>query len=454
MNKLCALLSLLPSLVFAANSLPVKSTGDLPFYFDTASFQSSVGSTFQEFYYQMPLDQLSFVSIDSTLRDTLQVALSITEDSQQVYSDSWLTPVQSDLKQELAGRFAPQQFELLLKPGKYKARLDIYEIGGKKNGAAELDFQALDFQAPQLTLSSIQCASEVRKDSTQSKFTKNGFFLLPNPSRIYGNALSMLIFYYEIYHLSSDAQNTHFSIQYDICNAGGEIVRQFPVKKKQKHGSTSADLGALSVAALPDTLYTLQVTVTDSANGQIARTGCAFRNIPIVRPASPALGDVAVYLRSLSNEEVDLFIRQIRYIMTNEDLVVFKELDYAGKRLALEQFWQRRNPNPNSPENEYFKQYMTRLSIANTRFSKGYEPGWLTDRGRILMKYGPPDEVETHPLTVDTKPYEVWHYFAIEGGLEYIFLDEQGYNQYRLIYSNDRTEINDPGWEELIKNLE
>ena len=116
------------------------------------------------------------------------------------------------------------------------------------------------------------------------------------------------------------------------------------------------------------------------------------------------------------------------YIITDEESKAFKSLSNDEERDAfIEQFWLRRNPNPDSPENEFREEHYRRIAYANEHFAAG-RPGWKTDRGHIYIAYGKPDNIESHPSggsyerpidegggTTSTFPFEVWNYHYLEG---------------------------------------
>ena len=118
----------------------------------------------------------------------------------------------------------------------------------------------------------------------------------------------------------------------------------------------------------------------------------------------------------------------VRWIITPEELTAFKALSNDEERDAfIEQFWQRRDPTPDTEENEFKEEHYRRIAYANEHFAAG-RAGWRTDRGRIYIVFGPPDEIESHPSggTYDrpieegggetsTYPFEKWRYRYIEG---------------------------------------
>ena len=87
----------------------------------------------------------------------------------------------------------------------------------------------------------------------------------------------------------------------------------------------------------------------------------------------------------------------VRWIITDQERRAFKSLTNDEERDAfIENFWARRNPNPGSPYNSYREDIYRRIAYANAHFTDG-EPGWMTDRGMIYIKYGPPDSTDAHP---------------------------------------------------------
>jgi GWxTD domain-containing protein len=119
---------------------------------------------------------------------------------------------------------------------------------------------------------------------------------------------------------------------------------------------------------------------------------------------------------------------EVTYIISDEERKAFSRLQTDEERQQfIEQFWLRRDPTPDTEENEYREEHYRRIAYANEQFASGI-PGWKTDRGMIYIKYGPPDEREEHPTggtydrpieegggTTTTYPFEKWRYRYIEG---------------------------------------
>ena len=120
--------------------------------------------------------------------------------------------------------------------------------------------------------------------------------------------------------------------------------------------------------------------------------------------------------------------QDVTYIISDEERKAFKNLSNDEERDAfIEQFWLRRNPNPDSPENEFREEHYRRIAYANEHFAAG-KPGWKTDRGHVYIAFGKPDSIDAHPSggsyqrpmdegggETSTFPFEVWHYRYLEG---------------------------------------
>jgi GWxTD domain-containing protein len=107
---------------------------------------------------------------------------------------------------------------------------------------------------------------------------------------------------------------------------------------------------------------------------------------------------------------------EVLWIITPEERAAFTRLHDAGERQwFIYEFWERRNPNPGSPENEFKEEYYRRIAYANAHWAANI-PGWKTDRGRIYIVYGPPDEIDSHPHggEYSAKPFETWRYRRIQ----------------------------------------
>src|SRR6266705_666510 len=177
---------------------------------------------------------------------------------------------------------------------------------------------------------------------------------------------------------------------------------------------------------------------------------------PLKRPISEKRRkeNAKSFKHELSVEDKKWLNEDVRWIVTDDERKAFMQLSNEEEREQfIEAFWQRRNPNPDSEDNEFKDEHYRRIAYANEHLPAGI-PGWKTDRGRIYIVFGAPDEIESHPSggsyqrpmeegggETSTFPFEDWRYRYIDGiGQEVIieFVDSCMCGEYHMTL--DRSE--------------
>src|SRR6059058_4509930 len=153
-------------------------------------------------------------------------------------------------------------------------------------------------------------------------------------------------------------------------------------------------------------------------------------------------------LKELDNAYRQWLTEDVPYIITPEERNAFLQLDTNEEREQfIEQFWLRRSSNPDLPDNDFKEEHYRRIAYANEHYASGI-PGWKTDRGRMYIMWGPPDEIESHPTggtydrpmeegggSTSTYPWETWRWRYLEGIGENIileFVDPSGSGEYHM----------------------
>src|SRR5436853_1121086 len=153
-------------------------------------------------------------------------------------------------------------------------------------------------------------------------------------------------------------------------------------------------------------------------------------------------------LKELDAQYKQWLNEDVIYIIAPEERTAFLQLSTSEEREQfIEQFWLRRSSNPDLPENDFKEEHYRRIAYANEHYASGI-PGWKTDRGRMYIMWGPPDEIESHPTggtydrpmeegggSTSTYPWETWRWLYLEGIGENIileFVDPSGSGEYRM----------------------
>jgi len=167
-----------------------------------------------------------------------------------------------------------------------------------------------------------------------------------------------------------------------------------------------------------------------SAKGMKEAKDAADASDPLKRPLSPAekKANEKRFKQEVSGAYKKWLDEDVRWIITDEERSAFKQLSNDEERdQFIEAFWQRRDPTPDTIENEFKEEHYRRIAYANEHFAAGI-PGWKTDRGRMYIMYGPADEIDSHPSggtyerpmeegggETSTFPFEDWRYRYLEG---------------------------------------
>ncbi len=213
------------------------------------------------------------------------------------------------------------------------------------------------------------------------------------------------------------------------------------------HKACSCALAALMLAPI---VTVATVFAQDKKRDDAKQTGNVEDRERNVKPEVKA-----VYKRWLSQD--------VAYIITGEERKAFNKLVTDDERENfIEQFWLRRDPDPDTDENEFREEYYERIAYANQHYASGI-PGWKTDRGRIYIRFGKPDGIESHPSggsydrpsyegggSTTTYPFETWFYRNINNvgsGVEIEFVDPTGTGEYRIARSPNEKDamLNVPG---------
>lgn len=127
---------------------------------------------------------------------------------------------------------------------------------------------------------------------------------------------------------------------------------------------------------------------------------------------------------------VDDAIDQARYIASSKEYKKLKKAKRGKKEQIFKEFWQKRDPSPDTPENELMNEYYRRVQYTNSKFGS-WQNGWKTPMGMIFILFGPPDDIEINLHARDGRSYQRWHYYAISRS--FLFIDFNGFGDYELV---------------------
>jgi GWxTD domain-containing protein len=447
-----------------ASQFPISSVGDIWFQADHAGFRGDDGEVVEEYYFRITDNQLQFnEEEDGSFSGQAFIRLRFKdEDGDEATAGSPDHAQVLLLREPLDPR--ARTVEVQIEDLNARKRGLLYLVTGKRrNGAGEAELDPPPFVGKDFGISDVQFAWHVEEAGADSSFEKNGLNVVPNPSRGYGLLQDRLTAYYEIYDLRPDVSGERtYVAKYEILGPGGPILAPAPDTVLSSSGEcvrvVSFDLSQVKSGELR-----LRATVTNPATGEESVSE---------RPFS-----VLWESGSWNRTEQDV-LDEARVLFTEDEYEKFKAMSAGDRELYVQRFWSDEDPTPDTEVNELRAEFLRRVDFANRQFSAHGVKGMITDRGRIYIRFGEPDEVERelmptvdHQLDrqvddlakenaegkllatndeTDTRPYEIWTYtrqgeplfpnreFSTSvTGLKFVFVDETGTGKYVLRYSSN-----------------
>lgn len=431
--------------------------------FDYAMFRYDSASTYMELYYSFDRTSLHFMPRGSSVADSLLFVLRMIPDVNDtlMYSKAWEIPVVDSGKTDtVTNRSLVGQSGVEVPSGKYKLLVNVTDVNFKQSkDSLDVEVDCTTFPKGKLSISDIELCSSITPGDPVEKgiFYKNTYNVIPNPTSLYGAGVPVVFYYFEVYNIDRNVGDSTFSVSYQLRDSFGEVHKSFS-RIRKKFGESSVEVGTVNVSDVRTGAYTLIVTATDSAAHLYATS---MRRLFVYNPALGAPVEqntntagsaiLSSVFSVMGEDQLDKEFREAGYIATSEEKSRYETLDGVdAKRRFLYEFWKKRQSQDESGTSDTRREYLERVAYANDHFRAGGREGWRTDRGRVYIIYGTPDQVDRHPNETDSKPYEVWTYSSLEGGVSFDFVDRAGFGDYSLVNSTERTEIHDDNWQQYL----
>ena len=439
--------------------ITISFSQKITFEFDYAQFGYDSLSNYVEFYYSFNQVGLTYVDTDSAdfVQGILQIEINDSASSSNLIDKHWIISNQitdsADLDRSLIGMVG-----FVINKGSYSVNITGSDANNPLNKKTINELIIINpFLNSRTALSDVQLASNIvpNSENSSSIFYKNTYEVIPLPASVGGEMQPVIFYYTELYDLKTGSSNTDLRFDEMVVNSRGQLV-----SSKSKHINKSVDtrveVGTIKAYKLPTDTYTLLLNLIDSvANYGVSSSKRFFVYNPSIVPVDTFQTTVSPVLSTtfgaMSEEEIDDLFDKSKYIATDPEIDKYNALSQeVAKREFIYNFWKARDENPADDRNETYLNYVKRANESDVKFSGLGKKGWKTDRGRVYIVYGEPSEIQRHPNETGSKPYEIWWYESIEGGVEFIFGDITGFNDYQLLHSTKRGELRDEYWQRRI----
>ncbi|MGB7054710.1 MAG: GWxTD domain-containing protein [bacterium] len=403
------------------------SADTIEFYTDPIIYKTSIKLedttthtfTTQDFFYaefncEIPYQELHYQSAEDIIFANVVIPFMIVDQSRPdslidtLYRQFTIPSFSYAAKQQISFLV---QFGTYLPEGNFKYALEM--LSGEKKGVTEA---ILKITKENYGMSDILLSSEITIDTLGDYLRKGNLRVIPRPSGSFDQRFKNLCFYYELYDVAPHSDTLH--AEYTLVDKDGKIVRKVSRPVEKVFLAQPVNCG-INIENIESGEYKLVVTITDDASNVLTQKEAPLR---ITR----AQREIASYEGMPYYREIELFLSPAQY-------KEFKNLPEEGKKMFLDRFWRTYD----------YHTIAARFDYTREHYNYGDTPGHKTDRGRIYVKYGEPDETERpSPLQhQEQRPYEHWQYL---NGEQFIFVDTRGINEYLLVWTNAIDERSQP----------
>ena len=338
--------------------------------------------------------------------------------------------------------------------GSYEIRAIVKDSASGRQAAATLSVQGFKARP---AASDLLLAPQIRRVAPDDSAAgpgelRKGDLLITAASEMALSPMQAALFYYcEVYRDS--AADVPWALR--VRGADGKAIVTTPATASAIPAGGGAITGSVDLAGLPQGSYRLELVIGAAADSVVRTAPFRMAGFEVEQElAQQAQATVAAsdVFAQMSEAKLDTLFAPLFYLAPVSELSVYRGLTLEGKRRFLREFWRQRDPTPGTPDNELQQSFYQRLAEANRRFREGGAaeiPGWRTDRGKILILHGEPDDIMRRPSNGPSNPWEAWKYTRPKP-LKYVFYDQTRLGNYQLVYTDDRNEKGMPGWERMV----
>jgi GWxTD domain-containing protein len=339
-----------------------------------------------------------------------------------------------------------------------RLRLRLEDLAG--GGSAE---KSLRLPAPPAgALGGLLLGVAPPEPAAEGPFRRGGWRFLPYADALYGAGLDTLRGLVELRSAAPDSLELGLVV---LGEGGSRLLSSLPralAAFPTLEGDPLQVAFALCVGTLPSGSYQLELELLAGGRRRdVLLKPFWMHNPGVAAPERPLSADD---FASASPEELERQWQAAQALASHHELQAWDRLDLEGRRAFLREFWLRRDPDPTTLVNEEQVALLSRLEEARARYGEPGRADLLSDRGRVFLRHGPPDAVETDYGSLAARfdlrggagdeggtgaghrDFELWIYNRLEGGATFVFIDVKGFGTFELVHSTKSGEFYDPNW--------
>ncbi len=348
--------------------------------------------------------------------------------------------------------------------GDYDMEISISDINASKKPYNALQPVSIFFEKEKLSFSGIQLVEKASYAEEQSILTKAGYDLVPMVHNFYPESFNKLIFYSEIYNTDRvfGAGEKFLLVTFIRSFETGSSMKDFISYKRLDTKSIVPILNEFDISRLPSGNYELVIEARNRQNELVLSNELFFqRSNPSIQYNLDDLAAIDINTtfanRITSLDTLREYVQSLAPIATElEKTFIYKQsksADLTTNQQFFYNFWVSRNIH--NPEMAW-REYSDRVTAVNGAYKTQIQKGYETDRGRVYLKYGPPNIISESYNEPSSYPYEIWHYYELgtnQRNKKFVFYTTDLItNNFKLLHSDAIGEISNYKWQIFLNS--
>ncbi len=457
MNRLIQKLLLSVLLLSAVSSLSAK---EMMYYIDLCNFYDTEGKPYTEVYMDIDAGSIMYAAAENGFQGSIEVRLvvkkkGVAEDVAPEFEKTFelLSPVLPDTS-EASTKFGIMDVRRIgLDPG-------LYELTGylKDNVMPDapqhkfvMDILLQTQNSELVSMSDIEFVQSVKPSTQALPHSKLGLDVLPLVTNNTFQDMDSLHFYLETYNTNLESEGVYFVNAFISLANSSSKLKNYSRTLRQTSKPLDIAYSGFDISGLPTQTYFLNIELYSKDQKIIESSLKKFFVVNTSMTMETGVSASAFdELYKLDEAQLNYYLHTLYYISTTT------ERDFADALSTLDEkknyfygFWENRKGSPQEAIKAW-TEYKVRVDYANQHYKAAHLEGWRTDRGRVLLQYGSPNDVERNPSSNEKHPYDVWRYNKLktQSNIRFIFYNpNEATAEYVLIHSDMRGEVNNPRYQ-------
>lgn len=423
-------------------------------YLDSKQFYAPGAGNYVEFHLQFVGYSINYLGADNGLIGEVAVQMSISDGDSIIISDAYRlsSPLMKDSIVE--DFFDVKRF--LLEPGEYKFHISLQDMNSEGEPLTASQSIFIEEFGDAIAISDIVIAEVVTKGDPTSIFFKSGFNIIPRLSTFYPEQLNTLPIYFEIYN-SMIMEDTVFGVKQFIIDAStGNEISEYTVFSRHYTSSVVPVLRKVEIDNLLSGKYILNFTLLNKNMVELSTQTYEFERSKD-KPSDYYTENLVLdpsFQKSITSDSVGYYLESLipisRAAEVRNIIKIAKSKNEDQARKYIQLYWTTISPKSSY---ESWIMYKQQIQFVERLYANNFQEGFETDRGRVYLQYGSPNNIIDRQNSPNEYPYEIWQYNKIGAfsNKKFIFYNPDLVNNaYRLLHSDMIGELKNPSWPQML----